>query len=565
VPFLRKRLSGGRSHSPFGYIFWLFLAGCLALGWFLGQEMWADWQATQWPKVPCEILVSEVEPHTGRNGHLYYGARIEYRYLFGDRTYTSDQIRARGASRSSELAVNQQLVGRFPVGLRTECHVNPQNPAEAALEPRAQYFLPLIALSPMFIWMLYEHVALGEWLARRRERRSGTRRPLTDLRPARRWRGQFFLGVVTVIFSGMGIFFFLAHPWWRARQAVSWAPTPCRILQSEVRTERHHQGWTFKADIAFAYVVNGREYLSQKPDFSEDLGTSYAATEALVAIFPAGSTNLCYVNPRHPADAVLRPIFRLNGFLTIFVLSWFGLGCFFMVTGAARRLRRLSSGLPWEYGRGAVLSKAPLINLEPAQNAWLLFVLSVLGGLLCLGLSLWLGEGVLRSLRRGGFDLLPACYAFLSGFGVVQAVKYARRNLDHGRHPAPKLGLRPAVLVPGHRFHIAWVWKGGARQARPFRLWLEGSEEAYVTSTTETMHGQMKNEKLAKARFAGRLLAEIPAESTAGSREFDLPADLIPSFESLQARIVWHLRVEVMHEKTATSHDHKILIRTPAQ
>jgi hypothetical protein len=177
-------------------------------------------------------------------------------------------------------------------------------------------------------------------------------------------------------------------------------------------------------------------------------------------------------------------------------------------------------------------------------------------------LAVWLGAGVIRSLGRGGFDLLPGCYALLCAFGVVQAVMFGRRLLREARHPSPKLGLRPAVLVAGQPFQVAWVWKGGVKSARPWRLWLEGREEAYVSETLLTFHGRMKDEKRQKATFAARLLAELPDELT-GTREFHLASDVMPSFESARVAIVWHLRVEVLSEGGPSSHEHKILIRTP--
>jgi len=489
-------------------------------------------------------------------------ARVRYRYEFAGRTYSSDQIRAKGTSGFSELAANQRIVARFPAGRKTECHVNPQNPEDAALEPRPAYFLPLIGVGPMFIWVIYEHVAIGEWLARRRAGGPGNRRPWTERRPRRRWLTQFLLGVITMAFAGTMSVFMLVRPWWRALHAGNWTPTPCRILQSRVKTETHHQGWSFKAEISFAYTVNGSEHVSQTPDLSEDLGTSYAETEALVTAFPAGTTNTSYVNPADADDAVLRRTCRLNGFLTLFAIAWLSLGCFFTGSGLIIRLQRPRSALPWEAGKGVALAARPVVNLEPAENAWLLFLLCVAGGILCGALAVWLGWGVIRSLGRGGVDLLPGCYALVSAFGVAQSVRYGRRFLRGARNPSPKLGVRPAVLVPGATFQVAWVWKGGP--IRTFRLWLEGREEAYVSRTTATLHGQMKEEKLQKARFAGLLLAELPGERT-GAREFSLPTDVIPSFEGVRARIIWLLRVEVLSEGTSTFHEHKILIRTPPE
>lgn len=553
------RLPGAQARSPFGLWFWVFVIGSLALGWFLGCETWAEWRASRWPKVPCEILKSEVEHYTGGSGKVYFRARIVYRYEARGHVYTSDQIRAKGVSGHSEFAANQRLINRFPLGSKSECHVNPRDLTEAVLAPRPDYFLPFIAVLPMFIWAVYEHVAIGEWFARGREREKGTRRPLSELRPRRRWVGHFLLGVVSMAFSGTLIGFLVAYPWWRAKHAEDWVATPCRIVESRVETEAHHQGWSFKAKLSFSYTVNGRQYISEEPDFSQEMDTSYADTEALVDAFPAGSTNTCYINPVKPDEAVLRRTWRVNWFLTLFMLAWFGLGCFFTSSALFIRLRPLQSALPWETRRGYALAARPAANLDPAQNALLMFVLCVVGGSICALLALWLGWGVVRSLARGGFVLLPACYAIVSAIGVWQSIRYGRRFLHNARNPSPKLRLRPSVLLPGQKFHVEWVW---SKSARPFRLWLSGREEAYVVNTTFTIHGASKEEKLQKATFAERLLADIP-DQTAGSREFILPHDVMPSFEGNQARIVWNLRVEVSAADKASCHEHKVLIRTP--
>ena len=324
----------------------------------------------------------------------------------------------------------------------------------------------------MLIWAIYEHVAIGEWLARRRANRYGKPRPLTEIRTARRWVRNFLVGLIGALLSGGGIILLLAYPAWRAIHAGDWQPTPCRIVQSRVKTETHHQGWSFKAEISFSYIVDGREHVSEKLDFSQDFGTGYADTEASLAGFTVGTTNICYRNPVNPDDAVLRRTFRVNWFLTLFVLAWFGGSSFLIGNGLVIRFEPARSALPWETASGRVLAAKPLVNLEPAQNALLVLVLCVAAGLVCVVLTIWLGWGVLRSFGRGGFDLLPALYSALSLVGVYQAGVRGRRFLRNFKNPSPKLGVRPAVLVPGKKFSVAWIWKHGAKAARPFRLWL---------------------------------------------------------------------------------------------
>jgi hypothetical protein len=191
-----------------------------------------------------------------------------------------------------------------------------------------------------------------------------------------------------------------------------------------------------------------------------------------------------------------------------------------------------------------------------------MFLLCLLGGLACLVLAVWLGSSVVRSLERGGFDLLPALYAGASLFGVLQAAVRGRRFFQSIRNPSPLLAIRPAMPVPGEEFSVAWIWPHAPNSVRPFHLWLQGTEEARVLKTSATPHGPSREEKLEKSRFTARLLAELPAEPS-GIREFTLPADVMPSFESAQARVVWHLCVKVSAPGGAGDHEHKIIIRTP--
>ena len=88
--------------------------------------------AAKWPRVPCEILSSEVAAHSGSKGGSIYSVEIRYRYDFGGHTYTGTRYDfTSGYSSSTQWRTG--AVANFPPGLKTLCRVNPADPVEAVL------------------------------------------------------------------------------------------------------------------------------------------------------------------------------------------------------------------------------------------------------------------------------------------------------------------------------------------------------------------------------------------------------------------------------------------------
>jgi hypothetical protein len=86
--------------------------------------------------------------------------------------------------------------------------------------------------------------------------------------------------------------------------------------------------------VRFAYVVNGREYTSDKysfdPSSSSDSGWAYDA----VAANPAAATRTCYYDAANPARAILKPgIDGSNVFMLMFLTPFnaIGLGILWLV------------------------------------------------------------------------------------------------------------------------------------------------------------------------------------------------------------------------------------------
>src|SRR5436190_22663315 len=93
-------------------------------------------------------------------------------------------------------------------------------------------------------------------------------------------RKEILVGIMGLAFSVTLLTSFLLLPWRKSRHADHWQTTPCLILKADVRTETHHQGYSFKADLAYSYEFGGTKYVSTQRDFTEWSGLSYANTQA---------------------------------------------------------------------------------------------------------------------------------------------------------------------------------------------------------------------------------------------------------------------------------------------
>jgi len=125
----------------------LFLAGIgLALALAGGFFCWLMWRSftrahemRAWPQVPCLVLVSEIEerqidPSSSPETRF----KVEYGYEWQGQPFTSEHWGWRGNPWSSERSKAETLVNKYPVGSRSVCFVNPQQPDFAVLQPDSQ-------------------------------------------------------------------------------------------------------------------------------------------------------------------------------------------------------------------------------------------------------------------------------------------------------------------------------------------------------------------------------------------------------------------------------------------
>jgi hypothetical protein len=114
-------------------------------------------RAKNWPVVPGIIKLSGLDEYraapseSGRRGSIMYERKVSYAYRFKDVAYTSVHASFSSNSKTTSRWVLRLFGMDFQEGAGVKVWVNPENPSEATLNPRAP-----------FGWLLWL-IALGLW------------------------------------------------------------------------------------------------------------------------------------------------------------------------------------------------------------------------------------------------------------------------------------------------------------------------------------------------------------------------------------------------------------------
>lgn len=113
--------------------------------------------AKTWPMVPGKIKVSGLDEYRaapdkgGRRGATMYERKVSFAYTFKDIAYSADHGSFSSNSKTTSRWVLRLFGMDFQDGASVQVWVNPQNPSDATLSPRAP-----------FAWLLWL-IALGLW------------------------------------------------------------------------------------------------------------------------------------------------------------------------------------------------------------------------------------------------------------------------------------------------------------------------------------------------------------------------------------------------------------------
>ena len=376
-----------------------------------------------------------------------------------------------------------------------------------------------------------------------------TVRPITNRGRFASWVPPLFFGV----FAVMGLafsYFLLVRPLTKILLARDWAPTDCTILSSGVgRHSGSKGGSTYSVDVLYRYQFNGREYQSSRYKFATASTSGYDGKAEIVRRLAPGTTTTCYVNPTAPDEAVLDRGFTadlLFGLIPlVFICVGFG-GFYFWRKKSAQPINPMGRAISSSISQGGAvpfMATPPLpsikpVVLKPETRPIVKLIGTIFVALFWNGIVSVFVYHCVDGWRRGHGEWFLTLFMIpfvLIGLGMIGAAVYFFLGLFN---PTPVVTVSSDALVIGGEFDLHWRFSGRTGALRRVRILLEGIEQARYRRGTST---STDTSVFHRSELANHTLHN---DMIAGNVKFNIPADVIHSFDAPNNKILWRLRVE---------------------
>jgi hypothetical protein len=152
-------------------------------------------------------------------------------------------------------------------------------------------------------------------------------------------------GVVGALFCAVFLGAGLLFTWLAGREVLAsvrthqWTRTDCEVVASGVQS---HDG-DYVVEVEYRYSFQGRRYTSTRSALKEESFSDYGAAQRLANRYAAGTQTVCYVDPAHPDQAILKRGSLWSGLVVLFPLvfvAFGGGGVFFSLRSVVRSLRK---------------------------------------------------------------------------------------------------------------------------------------------------------------------------------------------------------------------------------
>lgn len=139
-------------------------------------------------------------------------------------------------------------------------------------------------------------------------------------------------GALLMLLLGIALTAFGVISIQKALASKSWPTTEGKVTASDVSSERDSDGKTmYKAEVRYAYTVNGKSYESDKIKMISSSSSSSGMEQKTAGKYPVGATVKVRYNPSNPGTAVLEAGLQIvHWLLMVFgiLLDLAGIGVF---------------------------------------------------------------------------------------------------------------------------------------------------------------------------------------------------------------------------------------------
>ncbi|QJE96433.1 DUF3592 domain-containing protein [Luteolibacter luteus] len=556
---------GGCGLVGFG-IFWTLFSSI-----FVVAGLWMAWKTFSvhgWRETPCTIERFEIAADPSKNppfrADLLFHYEVDGTLFSGTKLWANKE----GSDEFEDLSEIRERLCQGPEGMmpthagsRSECRVNPANPAEAALLPGGQGGiwggLAFALFGGVFVLI---GVALI-WGGLGKANTSVSSRSGSGKRQA----SPAIVGILFLIFGGvgLGLLFGLVVPkakeWWSMRQ---WSPVPAQIVWSRVVSKNSDDGTTYAVDMLYQYGFKDRSYLSNRRDLMGGSSSGHAKKQAFVDAHPPGTEIQVFVDPGKPWRAVMNREAGWWGLLGLFPLPFILIGIFgvrgiFKKRSAPAGHPSPSAPSPQSASRltrtGAVpaMPSGSWVRIGHVPFAGLVFLLIFAG---IWNFVVW---GPMRNSGiADGFGFLFFLPFALIGLAVAAAVVYSVLSLFG---PKFEIQMEDSHLARGDSTPVRWRRSGTVHPSQ-FALYLVGKEEASYRNGSST--------STATSLFYEQLLFEttVPIAMDQGHVELRIPSDAMPTFHGKSNRLRWFIVLRAVVSRLPDIRgEREITVRVPVK
>lgn len=515
-----KALSGG-GRLLTGLAGLLFAALGLLFTFLLLADAWKILQTYRWQETPCQVQSCNIIRDEVGAAKI----QLEYSYHFQNQPFASSQLHLRPRS-FSNYSQAQRLADRFPPGSSATCLVNPRSPSESILLRTS-----LASAFSVFFPLLF--VALGAWLLKRSlsSYRPHAAENQPQFLPSRSRLGPLlFFGIFFAFGLGFS-YWLLLRPALKIFQARHWTITSCTILESVVRSSTSDDGVTYRPDVLYSYISNGKEYRSNRYHFIGGSSSGYAAKQLVVDRYPQGSQQVCYVNPSDPYESVLKP--------GPIPEMWFGtIPLLFLIVGVGGLTYTLRRGPTSNAAEPSTLASAPggELILKPQHSPAWRFVGCTFLALFWNGIvSVFLVE-IISGWRRGNPDWFHTI--FLTPFVIIGLLFIGATFISFGELflSRPRLRISKNPVPTGSSFDLHWQFPSRIPASISFTLL-----GAKLTTTSDSDSTSTDTDEFYKEEI---FHATHPLDVRSGNVQVTVPLKTPATYKLGNVEVRWSIRME---------------------